>query len=389
MLNQKMQEYTQALYDRCKDPITGNIVDPITQEIIDEKDLWILSHNEESISYTSIQTLYKSLVLDNKTVCPFDRTPIDELDIDMIEEYGRKRKIRVRFFDAGRRYDSPHRDTMYIFDWFLTLEKMLIRVFKATNNMQRHKSLLFELNGKDITDYDLKAEIESISENGEIILSAVDNPEYHQEENTRESNTLREAVTNMRGESFMVGIRNGENIIGRIVGRDDSGNIIPGHAIGYVAASGNRSEAVGYHGGSRPNDNSIQTGNSNFVHDPSLIQTGLQLGDNAPSQEPEVEEPETVEMVVPSFLSSVFRNFIQSQHQTQPQPQEPAPSEAQQNFISTIFDRVAQNARSPATAEVMRNPNAGMMDLFNTLMTPNVTQDIPFPDEDVEDLDLD
>lgn len=340
MLNQKMQEYTQALYDRCKDPITGNIVDPITQEIIDEKDLWILSHNEESISYTSIQTLYKSLVIDNKTVSPFDRTSIDELDIDFIEEYGRSRKVRVRFFDAGRKYDSHYRDTMYIFDWFLTLEKMLIRVFKATNNMQRHKSLLFELNGKDITDYDLKAEIESISENGEIILSAVDNPEYHQE---------------TRNENFM---------IEQNVGHNNSGNIIPGHAIDHIVGIGIHSEAV----------------------------------DNNPTQEPEAEEsnePETVEMVVPSFLADIFRNFVQPQPQSQPQsqpqtqPLEPISPEAQQNFIGTIFERVAQNARSEATAEVIRNPNSGMMDLFNTLMTPGVTQNIPQPTEDTEDLDLD
>lgn len=380
-----MQEYTKALYDRCRDPVTEEIIDPITQETIDEKDVWILSHNEESISYTSIQTLYKSLVLDNKTVSPFDRTPIDELDIEIIEEYGRARKIRVRFFDAGRNYDSPYRDTMYIFDWFLSLKQALIRVFKATNNMQRHKSLLFVCNGKDITEYDLNAEIESIAENGEIILSAVENPEYH-----REENTLREAVTNILGESFMVGIPDGERIARSDIESDESGNILTGASIGHVVGSGTRSESIAYQGDSTSLEvashiRSLFTGIAPLQnHNPNSVGTGWDESSSSQEEDPEeLEEPEAVEMVFPSAFADIFRNFVQ------PQPQEPTSPETQQNFISTMFDQVAQNARSSATAEVIRNPNSGMMDLFNTLMTPNVTQNIPPPTQDTEDLDLD
>lgn len=138
----------------------GKIIDPISCDEIPEDKVWILRNDAENIIFTSIETLYKNLVLNNSSTNPFDRSEIRDEDLVKIEEYGRRRKITVYFFDCNRNYNSKYRDTVYIFDWFVTIDQMFAKILKKTrNDCYYHK---FEINGVDFQNIMSKDEIETL-----------------------------------------------------------------------------------------------------------------------------------------------------------------------------------------------------------------------------------
>lgn len=168
---------------RSKD---GKIYDPITEEEIPEDLVYILSSESENISYTSIETLYKSFIIDGKAENPFTREPLT--DIEKIEKYGREKRIVVRSFKEFFSLSYNLRDEVRLFEWFAPLSN----VFRDILYTEKINNYIVNVNGKIVDNLD--KQISEFAINGIVnIVIALKEGEYfssESEESESEENLL-------------------------------------------------------------------------------------------------------------------------------------------------------------------------------------------------------
>lgn len=123
----------KELITRIRRDNDGLIIDPITFEEIDESKVYILNYSDSYVNFTSVDTLYKNLVLSNNTTNPFNREELD--DLPEIYDLGRARRTIVTVYDSSRNYNSQYRETVFIADFFRPLSFVAQKVIELSNNL--------------------------------------------------------------------------------------------------------------------------------------------------------------------------------------------------------------------------------------------------------------
>lgn len=123
----------------------GLIYDPITLDVIPRNKLYIFPHKEgQDVKYTSIDTLYRTLISTGVTTSPYDRSEIK--DIDDIFNYGISRRVLVRVNNTLVSYNSNRRIVRFTPEFFDTIEKLVISIIMNTQNQETFNTI-------DIVDY--------------------------------------------------------------------------------------------------------------------------------------------------------------------------------------------------------------------------------------------
>lgn len=117
-----MSEYSESEKKECLQDEDGNIIDPITNEIIPEGRLIIIKSGN-GIYCFDIDTLYKLLRQNPNALNPYTRTPFSENVIKEIKEYGHslKRTIQIK---------SLHLNTYeFTIDADISLGRIILDIF--------------------------------------------------------------------------------------------------------------------------------------------------------------------------------------------------------------------------------------------------------------------
>lgn len=176
------QDNRAELLAKIRDPRDGLILDPITCDVIPEDKVYFLNTEDDNISYASIETLYKNLVINRKDNNPYTRQKLE--NIEEIYEYGMQRKVTIYVTDKNREYKSKLRQTVFLVEWFTTLRKVCKKALKITRN--NYVYMNFDIcfsDGSSFYDLDPATEISTLVEKSRsisIILSI--EPKHSKEE---------------------------------------------------------------------------------------------------------------------------------------------------------------------------------------------------------------